>query len=207
MQGLLTTHQFVNWTLKKLPLIDKGKEAERVQSSLNAEVDRLKTVSANSDNKIKQLEREISKLKKDHASDLKAKDDLLQQKVDAAVKAALEDASEQIIAEYKASPQFMAFSFEYLERGVKATGRWAAMKEKEVGKLTSSDFVDLSFADPQFSQALEELENEAKGAAPAETAPLEVSETTSAHHEGDAEVANVGHHDQSEGITPAVSGP
>ena len=196
----------MNWTLRKLPLIEKGKEAEKVQSTLNAEIDRLKTVSASSDNKVKLLEKEISKLKKDHASDLKAKDDLLQQKVDAAVKAALDDASEKIIADYKASPEFMAFAFQYLERGVKATSRWAATKEMEVGKLASSDFVDLSFADPQFAQALEELENEAEGAVPAETAPLEVSETAGIHPEGDVEVENIGHHDQSEGLIPAVSG-
>ena len=183
-------HQFVNWTLKKLPLIEKGKEAEKVQDSLNAEVDRLKTAFEGSDKKVKQLEKEISKLKKDHTSALKAKDDVLQQKVDAAVKAALEDASEKILADYKVSDEFISFGFEYLERGVKATGKWAVAKEKESGSLAASDFVGLGFANPQFAQALQEVEEEV--AAPAETVPLEVTETEGTNPQDDGvEVTNV----------------
>ena len=120
------------------------------------------------------LEKDISQLGKDHIVALKAKDDVLQQKVNSAVRAALDDASEKIISDYKSSDEFMSFVFEYLERGIKATTKWADIREREAGTLKASDFMGLSFADPQFAQALQEVEEEA--AAPVETATLEVTE-------------------------------
>ena len=113
MQGLAAMHHLSNWTLRKLPLIQKGQEAEKVQSTLNAEIDCLKSEVKDSEKKVRGLEKDISQLGKDHAAALK--DDVLQQKVNSAVRAALDDASEKIISDYKSSDEFMSFGFAYLE--------------------------------------------------------------------------------------------
>ena len=36
-------YQLSNWTLRKLPLIQKGQEAEKVETTLKAEIARLRT--------------------------------------------------------------------------------------------------------------------------------------------------------------------
>lgn len=192
-------HHLSNWTLKKLPLIQKGKEAEKAQSALNAEIDRLKSDLKASEGKVKGLEKDISLLNKEHAKALKAKDESLQQKVSSAVKAALGDASEKIIADYKVSDEFVGYGFEYLERGIKATARWAEAKEKEVGTLKASDLVGLGFGDAQFAKALQDLEDEV--VAPEETATLGETEAGGAGHADDqAEVTNVNQINQSEDV-------
>ena len=195
MQGLAALHHLSNWTLKNLPLIKKGKEAEKSQSSLAAEVERLKSELQQSEGKVKGLEKNISQLAKDHSKALKAKDDVLQQKVDSAVKAALEDASGQAVADYKASDEFMGFGFEYLGRGIKATAKWAEVREKEVGTLKASDFDGLGFADPVFAKVLLQVEDEA--IAPARTATMAETEVGGTERPDDtAEVTNEGQPDQ-----------
>ena len=192
-------HHYVNWTLGKLPLIEKGREAEKNEAALNTEVANLKAALAASEATVKGLQQDMGKMKTDHDAALKAQTDSLQSKVDVAVKAALEDASESFLREYKVSDEFISFGFEYMERGVKAACVWAAMKEKESGTLAAADFVGLGFADPMLARALEEVEE--GGAAPSEVAPPDdtVTGDVTAHDEG-VEVATSGQADEDVGL-------
>jgi len=124
LQGAISLHCLANWTL---PLIQKGQDAEKVEKEKD----------------------QVATLKADHDKALKAKDESMKASIDSTVKAALAKAKDQIIVDYKVSDEFMDFGFDYLERGIKAAGRWAALKHAETGSLSPDYFVDHGFGDPR----------------------------------------------------------
>ena len=128
-------HHYVNWTLGKLPLIEKGREAEKNEAVLHTEVANLKVALMASEATVKGLQKDMDKMKADHNTALKAQTDSLQRKVDVDVKATLDDASESLLRKYKVSDEFVSFSLEYLKRGIKATNRWDAMKQESYGSV------------------------------------------------------------------------
>lgn len=143
--------RLANYTKLKLPLIQKGRDAEKAEAAWKKEVNGLKT-------EVKSLKDQLADEKKEHDRALKAERDAPDKRVDAAVKAALENASPQIIQNYKESDEFMNFSLDYLGRGVRTTAKWASYKEQQVGSLKSEDFVGLWLDDPLFGQSLQEVE-------------------------------------------------
>lgn len=149
--GIVALLRLSNYTKRKLLLIQKGVDSEKEVADLKAKIDKLEV-------DLKEKDRLMSDAAKAHDKALKDDQARQQGKVDAAVKAALEEATPQIIEDYKNSDEFVDFSFDYLGRGIQATAKWAAYKEQEVGSLKAGDFIGLRFADPLFAKSLREVE-------------------------------------------------